>query len=156
MAHKRWLVIGFLYGLLLEFWSFCAVGIGHGTALPLFISFAPVSLIGFVGSIESLDSTPPGWLTAVLLLAPALMWALAAFLLVRAISHYRSKLAFFSFMTAHYLAVGFVIFRCRECLGGASEPVWMMAWLLTYLFGQLAIWGIFMNQSLVDNRNAEK
>src|SRR5713226_9530185 len=89
MAHKRWLVIGFVYGLLIEFWSFCALGIGHGTALPLFISFAPVSLIGFVGSIESMDSTPPGWLTVVLLLAPALMWALAAFLLVRAISYYR-------------------------------------------------------------------
>jgi hypothetical protein len=156
MAHKRWLVIGFVYGLLLEFWSFCALGIGHGTALPLFISFAPVSLIGFVGSIESLDSTRPGWLTVVLLLAPALMWALAASLLVRAISYHRSKLAFLSFMTAHYLAVGFVIFHFREGLGGTSEPVWIMAWLLTYLFGQVAIWGIFMNQSRVDNRNAER
>jgi hypothetical protein len=156
MAHKRWLVIGFVYGLLLEVWSFCALGIGYGTALPLFISFAPVSLIGFVGSIESLDSTPPGWLTVVLTLARPLMWALAAFLLVRAISCHRSKLPFFSFMTAHYLAVGFVVFQFRKGLGGTSEVVWMMAWLLTYLFGQFAIWGIFVNQSRVDNRNAEK
>lgn len=120
------------------------MGIGHGAALPLFVSFAPVSLVGFAGSIESLNSTPPVWLTPILLLAPALMWMLAAFLLVRAIRSYRSKLTFFSFMAAHYLSVGFVLFQFREGLGGTTEPIWMMAWLLTYLFGQVAMWNAFM------------
>lgn len=155
MTHKRWLIIGFVYGLLLEVCSFCALGIGHGSALPLFISFAPVSLVGFVGRIEAMNSTPPGWLAAVLLLVPALLWALVAFLLVRASSYHLSKLLFLSLMTAHYLAVGFVIFQFREGLGGTSEPFWMMAWLFTYLIGQFAIWGIFMNQPRVDNRKAE-
>lgn len=145
MAHKRWLVIGFVYGVLLEVWSFSALGIGHGTALPLFISFAPVSLIGFAGNIESFDSAPPVWLTPILLLAPALMWAFAAFVLVRATPSSCSRRMFLWFIGAHYIGVTFVLFQFREGLGGTTEPIWMMAWLLTYLFGQVAIWGVFMH-----------
>src|SRR5262249_7737875 len=132
------------YGVLLEFWSFCAVGVGHGTSLPLFISFAPISVIGFVGSIESIDSTPPAWLTPILLLAPAVMWALAGFLLARAARSLRSRLAFLSFMAAHYLGVGFVVFQFREGLGGGTEPVWIIGWLLTYLLGQIVIWNRYL------------
>ena len=142
MSRKVRLIIGLVYGLLLEFWSLCALGVGHGTTLPMFVSFSPVSLIGFLEGIESLESTPPGWLTPVFLIVPALVWVLVALLLPDR-SH-RRTLVFLVLMAAHYAGVVFVVFQFRGDTGGSTEPTWMAGWVFTYLLGQVTIWAAFM------------
>jgi hypothetical protein len=116
------------------------MGVGHGTALPLLVSSSPLSLIAFVEEITSLDLGLPFWVGPVIWFAPALVWTLVAFLLVRA---KRSNRRFFWFLGAHYVGAGFILFQFRVGLGGKTEAGWMMAWVLTYLLGQAAMWNMW-------------
>ena len=133
---------GILYGLLLAIWSACAIGTGHGTTLPLFISSSPLSLIGFAAYN---DSTSLSWVLPVMWASPFLIWTLVVFLMFRALHSRRLKLAFFSMMGTHYLGVAIILYQFRHDLGGITEPFCIMCWLLTYLFGQMAVWTSFIH-----------
>lgn len=119
---------GFLYGCMLSICSFVAAGSGHGTMVPLYISSAPVSALGFGAGLLG---PPLVWtLIGALVAESAKLPALRA-LLVLLLAHYASGIA---------LAVsehdGYA--HLKHALDIAPEV--FAIWAVTYGLGQIAIW----------------
>jgi len=130
-------IVGLVYGSTLMFLSIGAVGGGHGTSIPLFLSSAPLSAFYLVADA---DAGREAALFAMLFSAPFL-WAALGLLValsgrrkrltqVLVLLHYASGLALIA------ITVGWRAWPAD--LKRAPELV--VAWATVYLVGQMALW----------------
>src|SRR5215468_8863266 len=130
-------VAGFAYGSILSFLSCLALGAGHGSSFPFFLSSAPLGVLGFLGEAgfyaAVVGGAPVVWATFGALVAPTgrAKWRRLTQLL--ALLHYASGLA----LTA---ATGGLdeLARLERVLRISPESI--VLWAAVYVVGQAALW----------------
>jgi hypothetical protein len=130
-------VVGFAYGSILAYLSFLAMGAGHGSFLPFFLSSAPLGVLGFFGDFgfyaALFGGAPLVWTTFGALVAPSSRAKWLRLTQVLALSHYASGLALIAATTGlSELA------RLARVL--RLSPEFIVPWAAVYLVGQVALW----------------
>ena len=132
-------MVGLVYGSILAFLSIGAIGGGHGTSIPLFLSSAPLSALYLVADA---DAGREAALFAMLFSAPFVWAALAS---LAALSG-RGKRLTQVLVLLHY-ASGLALVAMT--VGGLGDvlpadlrraPELVIAWATVYLVGQVALW----------------
>jgi hypothetical protein len=128
-------VAGLLYGCVLAFLSFGAIGFGHGTLIPLLLSSAP---LGVFYLLADTDAGRGMALSAMLFGAP-FAWAVLGWLVAR--PGHRMGLAA-GLLVLHYVSGLALVVATgdtpRDIAG--KIPDFFMMWAPVYLVGQLALW----------------
>ena len=127
-------VVGFAYGSILALMSFLALGAGHGSSVPFFVSSAPLGVLGFFGEpgfyAAVFGGAPVVWATFGALVAPAGRAKWRRLTQVLALLHYASGLALIA-ATRGLDELGYL-----ERL----EPEFVALWAAVYVVGQVALW----------------
>jgi hypothetical protein len=133
-----------VYGSILAHLSFLALGAGHGSSLPFFLSSAPLGVFLFV---EALFGEPalPVFFNVVATFGAPVIWATFGSLVapsgrekwrgvtqVLALLHYASGLALVATTKLDELA------RLQRVLRSAPEVI--ILWAAIYLVGQVVLW----------------
>jgi len=126
-------VVGLAYGYILASRSFLALGAGHGTSVPFFMSSAPLGVLGFFGEFGFdavlVGGAPDVWATFGALVAPSSRAKWRRITQVLALLHYASALALIAATVQ-----GFSWIRLERTLRQAPEVI--VAWAAIYLIGQ--------------------
>jgi len=130
-------VVGLAYGYILASLSFLALGAGHGTSVPFFMSSAPLGVLGFFGEFGFdavlVGGAPVVWATFGALVAPSGRTKWRRITQVLALLHYASALALIAATVQ-----GFGWIRLERALRQAPEVI--VAWAAIYLIGQGVLW----------------
>jgi len=128
-------IAGLLYGLLLAFLSFGAIGAGHGTLIPLIVSSAPLG-VAYPGA--SSDAEREAALFTMLFAGP-LLWMLLGWLV--ALAGRRAGLAAAVLLMHYASALALVATTGLGLRGLAKEiPDFVLVWAPAYLLGQIGLW----------------
>ena len=128
-------IAGLLYGLLLAFLSFGAIGAGHGTLIPLIVSSAPLG-VAYPGA--SSDAEREAALFTMLFAGP-LLWMLLGWLV--ALASRRAGLAAAVLLMHYASALALVATTGLGLRGLAKEiPDFVLVWAPAYLLGQVGLW----------------
>ncbi len=128
-------IAGLLYGLLLAFLSFGAIGAGHGTLIPLIVSSAPLG-VAYPGA--SSDAEREAALFTMLFAGP-LLWMLLGWLV--ALASRRAGLAAAVLLMHYASALALVATTGLGLRGLAKEiPDFVLVWAPAYLLGQIGLW----------------
>jgi hypothetical protein len=131
-------VIGFVFGLVLDFLAFQCCGFGHGTYMPLALTSAPFGLFGI----------PAAFFTA------PILWGGMALLAYRSKTR-ESGYYFLIVIAVHYL-MGFVLLRNEEWsdwkyvsyVAERENGIFILvSWAIMFLFGQIALWYLFWRRA---------
>jgi hypothetical protein len=130
-------VVGFAYGSILARLSFFAMGAGHGSFFPFFLSSAPLGVLGFFGEsgfyAALFGGAPVVWATFGALVAPSDRAKWLRLTQVLALLHHVSGLALIAATTGlDELA------RLERLLRISPESI--VPWAAVYLVGQVALW----------------
>jgi hypothetical protein len=130
-------VVGFAYGSILSFLSLGALGAGHGTSFPFFLSSAPLGVLGFFGEsgfyAAVVGGAPVVWAMFGALVAPAGRAKWLRLTQVLALLQYASGLALIAATTGlDELA------RLERVLRISPESI--VLWAVVYVVGQVALW----------------
>ena len=130
-------VVGFVYGSILACLSFLALGAGHGSSFPFFLSSAPLGVLGFFGEsgfyAAVVGGAPVVWATFGALVAPAGRAKWFRLTQVLALLHYASGLALIAATTGlDELAYLKRLLR--------TTPEFIVLWAAVYVVGQVALW----------------
>jgi|GEM_PF-3505368 len=134
-------LVGLLYGCVLALWSLVLFGSGHATSIPLFLSSAPLGVLGLVGKLVGEPYVGYGY-KATLLGAP-LVWAALGSLI--ALSGRRSTLRLTQVLLLSHYASGLALVATTG-EGPAHlqrlPGIWtgLAMWATVYLAGQVALW----------------
>ena len=128
-------IAGLLYGLLLAFLSFGAVGAGHGTLIPLIVSSAPLG-VAYPGASSDAECEAAFF---TMLFAGPLLWMLLGWLV--ALAGRRAGLAAAVLLMHYASALALVATTGLGLRGMAKEiPDFVLAWAPAYLLGQVGLW----------------
>ena len=128
-------VAGLLYGMVLAFLSLGAVGGGHGTSIPLYVSSAPLGVVSLLPDTSNVREAA----FYALLYGPPLVWLLPGWLV--ALTGRGTKIAA-SLLLLHYacgLAIVTVTGASPRGLAG-ELPDFFIIWLPVYFVGQAVLW----------------
>jgi hypothetical protein len=137
-------MIGLIYGACVVYLAVLCAGGGHGTALPVCLTGAPLSLSFFL-------FLPSGPLFGMhiewyLLATTPLVWMLLAWL--AALAHRKvGRRAFCTVVVVHYVTGLTFMFSGEFGSWELVEHTWqympgiVLAWLSLYLLGHIALWG---------------
>ena len=130
-------VAGFAYGSILACMSFLALGAGHGSSVPFFLSSAPLGVLGLFGEpgfyAAVFGGAPVVWATVGALVAPAGRAKWRRLTQVLALLHYASGLALIA-ATTGLDELGYMERLLR------IEPEFVALWAAVYVTGQVALW----------------
>jgi len=128
-------VAGLLYGLVLAFLSLGAVGAGHGTPIPLYVSSAPLSVFSLLPDASSVREP----VFFAMLFAQPLVWLVPGWLV--ALGGRKAGIAA-GLLALHY-ACGLAVVAMTGVSprGIAGElPDFFVIWLPVYFVGQAVLW----------------
>jgi hypothetical protein len=128
--------VGFAYGSILASLSFLAMGAGHGTFLPFWLSSAPLGAVGLFGDLgvyAVVGGAPVVWATFGALVAPSGRVKWLRLTQVLAVLQYAS---------------GFALVAATTGLGELNRleravrlaPEFIGPWGMVYLVGQAVLW----------------
>src|SRR5262249_421347 len=129
-------IVGFVYGSILAYLSLAAMGAGHGSFLPYFLSSAPLGVFGRFGEFAffaALVGTPVICATFGSLVAPSNRPKWRRLPRVLVLLQYASGLALVAATTGLD-----ELTRLERVLRTAPEVV--VPWAAVYLVGQVALW----------------
>src|SRR5215471_9421335 len=130
-------VVGLVYGYILASLSFLALGAGHGTSVPFFMSSAPLGVLGFFGEFGFYavlaGGAPAVWATFGALVVPCGRAKWRRLIQVLALLHSASGLTLIA-ATAQDYTWG----HLERALRQAPEVI--ITWAALYLIGQGVLW----------------
>jgi len=128
---------GSAYGSILACLSFLAMGAGHGSSLPFFLSSAPLGVLSFFGEFgfhaAVIGGAPVVWATFGALVAPSGRAKWRRLTQVLALLHYASGLT----LIAATIALDDLA-RLERLL--RITPEFIVLWAAVYVVGQVALW----------------
>src|SRR5262252_6717917 len=130
-------VVGFAYGSILSFLSLGALGAGHGTSFPFFLSSAPLGVLGFFAEsgfyAAVVVGAPVVWATFGALAAPSGRAKWRRLIQLLALLHYASGLALIA-ATGGLDELDYL----KRLLRISPESI--VLWAVVYVVGQVALW----------------